>query len=303
MHLNLDAFEQMAARCTDKTIAVAAAHDLSVLEAIQAAHERFGISARLYGDVVAMRTLSPRLAELKGIILLDSPDDETSAKLAVADCRNGQADILMKGQMHTATLLRAVVDREKGLREEGLFSHVMFYEPPNYGKLLALTDGGINTFPDLSAKKIILRNALLLLRRLGYTQINAAVIAGAEDVNPKIQSTVDAAELMGMPEWRDLNARVIGPVGLDLAISPAAAATKHYKGEGAGEADLLLVPTYEVGNGIGKCLTWFAGAESAGIIVGAKVPIVLVSRSDDDRAKRRSIALALAALGNDTEDI
>lgn len=289
---------EAAAAGRHAVIAVAAAHDPEVLAAVRDAHDMFGTEAILFGQTARMDSL-PAMA---GITRIDTPDDETSAALAVEACRGGAASILMKGNLPTGTLMRAALARDTGLRSDGLLSHVMFYAPPRYGKLLVLTDGGLNPFPDLAQKKQILLNALTLMRRLGWTDINVSIVAAAEQVNPNIQSMVDAEWLAAQPDWDACSAHVIGPVGLDLAVSEAAAAAKHYTGEGAGKADLLLVPNYEVGNGIGKTLTWFGEAESAGLIVGATVPIVLVSRSDDHIAKRRSIALAMAASANDMED-
>ena len=168
----------------------------------------------------------------------------------------------------------------------------MFYEVPSYGKLICITDGGMNTFPDLAKKADILENALEVCRKLGNERPVCACVCGAENVDPKVQSTLDADELSKMDRFKEYNALVFGPCGLDLAISREAVAHKGYTKEGAGNADILLMPTYEVGNGIGKAMTYFAGASSAGIIVGAKVPIVLVSRSDTAEAKLYSMALA-----------
>jgi len=198
----------------------------------------------------------------------------------------------MKGMIGTADLMRAVIDRDSGVRADSLISHVMLYEVPGHPRLLALTDGGMNTFPDLDKKAQILENAAIMLRKMGYDEIVAACICGAEVVEPKIQSTLDAAELASLKErWKPYNMHVIGPVGLDMAVSEDACRHKGYNNEYGGKADILLVPSYEVGNGIGKSLTFFAGAKSAGIILGAQIPIVLVSRADESDTKLASIAL------------
>ena len=157
--------------------------------------------------------------------------------------------------------------------------------------MVILTDGGVNTFPDLDKKAEILENAAMVLHALGYESINAACICGAEVVNPKIQSTVDADALAHMTaRWSKYNMNVCGPVALDLAVSKEACHHKHYAAPGAGDADILLVPNYEVGNGIGKAASLFGNAKNAGIILGAKVPIVLVSRADSAESKLASIA-------------
>ena len=213
------------------------------------------------------------------------------AAKAVALCAEGKANFLMKGILGTADLMRAVFNKEHGLRTSHLTTHCMFYEIPAYGKMVILTDGGVNTFPDLDKKAEILENAAMVLHALGYESINAACICGAEVVNPKIQSTVNADALAHMTErWSKYNMNVCGPVALDLAVSKEACHHKHYTAPGAGDADILLVPNYEVGNGIGKAASLFGNAKNAGIILGAKVPIVLVSRADSAESKLASIA-------------
>ena len=168
----------------------------------------------------------------------------------------------------------------------------MLYEIPALDRMVLLTDGGVNTFPDLDKKAEILENAAMVLQALGYEHINAACICGAEQVNLKVQSTVDADALAHMTDrWEKYNMDVCGPVALDLAVSEEACRHKHFTAPGAGRADILLVPNYEVGNGIGKAATLFGGAKNAGIILGAKVPIVLVSRADSAHSKLASIAL------------
>ena len=217
--------------------------------------------------------------------------------LAVAEVRAGRANFLMKGLLGTADLMRAVIDRDNGLRTGRLISHVMLYEVPGR-PMLALTDGGMNTFPDLDKKAEILENAARVLQALGYEEIYAACVCGAEVVNPKVSSTVEARALSEMTErWAPYHMQVYGPVGLDLAVSEAACRHKHFDAPGAGRADILLVPTYEVGNGIGKAMSLFGGAQNAGIILGAKVPIVLVSRADSAESKLASIALGAVTAG------
>ena len=188
--------------------------------------------------------------------------------------------------------MRAVFNKEHGLRTDHLTTHCMLYEIPALGRMLVLTDGGVNTFPDLEKKADILENAAMVLQALGYEHINASCVCGAEQVNPKVQSTVDADALAHMTDrWAKYNMDVCGPVALDLAVSEEACHHKHYIAPGAGKADILLVPNYEVGNGIGKAANLFGNAKNAGIILGAKVPIVLVSRADSAYSKLASIAL------------
>ena len=273
-------------------IAVAAAHDDAVIQSVAEARRQGIAHSVLVGDGDRIRAMLTELGErAEDYEIVEAADDVDCAKKAVACVVEGRASFLMKGLLGTATLMRAVLDKEQGLRTGRLISHVMLYEPAGH-KMMALTDGGMNTFPDLDKKAGILENAAMVMQALGYERIYAACVCGAEVVDPKIPSMVEAQSLTEMNErWAPYGMKVYGPVGLDLAVSKDACYHKHYTVEGGGEADILLVPTYEVGNGIGKAMSLFGGAKSAGIIVGAKVPIVLVSRSDSAETKLASIAL------------
>lgn len=281
------------ARDLDSTrIAVAAAHDEEVLRAAMEAKRQNIAQPLLVGNREQISHMLRDLGEdCADYEIMDASDDADCAKKAVACVVDGRADFLMKGLIGTATLMRAVLDKEAGLRTDRLISHIMFYEPAGY-QMIALTDGGMNTSPDLEKKADILENAAMVMQTLGYEQIHAACICGAETVDPRIPSTVEAQALSEMTErWEPYNMNVFGPVALDLAVSKEACRHKRYETPGGGEADILLVPTYEVGNGIGKAMSLFGGAKNAGIIVGAKVPIVLASRSDNAESKLASIAL------------
>ena len=273
-------------------IAVAAAHDEPVVEAVVAARKEGIAIPILVGHADEIRRMLKNLNEDPDSYEIIAADTDTdSAAKAVALCAEGRANFLMKGILGTADLMRAVFNKECGLRTSHLTTHCMFYEIPALGKMVILTDGGVNTFPDLDKKAEILENAASVLQALGYESINAACICGAEQVNPKVQSTVDADALSKMTDrWSKYNMQVCGPVALDLAVSKEACHHQHYTAPGAGDADILLVPNYEVGNGIGKAASLFGGAKNAGIILGAKVPIVLVSRSDSAESKLASIA-------------
>lgn len=273
-------------------IAVAAAHDEPVIEAVVAARrEKIAVPILVGHTEEICRMLSEQGENPAGYEIIAGESDTECAEKAVALCAEGKADFLMKGILSTADLMRAVFNKERGLRTSHLTTHCMFYEIPALGKMILLTDGGVNTFPDLEKKAEILENAAMVLQALGYPSINAACICGAEQVNPKVQSTVDAEALCGMTErWEKYHMQVCGPVALDLAVSKEACKHKHFTAPGAGEADILLVPNYEVGNGIGKAASLFGGARNAGIILGAKVPIVLVSRADSADSKLASIA-------------
>ena len=273
-------------------IAVPAAHDRPVIAAVVPARRK-GIAAPiLVGHTDEICRMLQNIGEDPASYEIIAADSDTdSAAKAVALCAEGKANFLMKGILGTADLMRAVFNKECGLRTSHLTTHCMFYEIPALGKMVILTDGGVNTFPDLEKKAEILENAAAVLQALGYESINAACICGAEQVNPKVQSTVDADALTKMTDrWSKYNMQVCGPVALDLAVSKEACHHKHYTAAGAGDADILLVPNYEVGNGIGKAASLFGGAKNAGIILGAKVPIVLVSRADSAESKLASIA-------------
>lgn len=289
----IDGIIEAAKGGTPGIIAVAAAHDQPVVEAVVAARKENIATPILVGHVDEISAMLKDLGEDPAAyeIIAGDTDQDCAAK-AVALCAEGKANFLMKGILGTADLMRAVFNKECGLRTSHLTTHCMFYEIPALGRMVILTDGGVNTFPDLEKKADILENAAMCFKALGYTEINAACICGAEQVNPKIQSTVDAKELSEMTDrWAKYNMNVCGPVALDLAVSEEACHHKHFNAPGAGKADILMVPNYEVGNGIGKAASLFGGAKNAGIILGAKVPIVLVSRSDSAYSKLASIAV------------
>lgn len=293
---NLDCFFDLAAGKAGGKLAVAACHDRDVLLACIEAETRGLCHPILIGDGQKTAELLCKLGhDPAAFEIITTPDDVASAAMAVSLVREGKANAIMKGLLQTGDLMRAVINKETGIRTGRLLSHVMVYECPGCDRLLYLTDGGMNTFPTLDQKAEILENAAQVLHKLGYTESAAACICGAEAVNPKIQSTLDAQALSEMTDrWAPYGLSVYGPVGLDLAISPHAVEKKKYNAPGAGRADILLVPNYEVGNGIGKAMTYFGNARSAGVIVGAACPIVLVSRADSFETKLLSIAMAAA---------
>ena len=280
-----------------RTIAVAAAQDEDVLIAVSQAKKQGIVIPILVGDEEKICEILKGIGEnIAQYELIHADSDTECAAKAVELITKKQANCLMKGIMSTADIMRAVINPERGIRTGRLLSHMMFYDVDTYDKMLVVTDGGMNVAPNLAQKADILENAAIALRNLGYDRIYASCVCGAEVVNAKIQATVDAAAIAEMGHrWDPYNMKVIGPVGLDLAISPAACKHKRYEAEGAGHADIVLVPTYEVGNGIGKSLTYFACARSAGIIVGAQVPVVLTSRADSAETKLSSIAIGCMA--------
>ncbi len=281
-------------------IVIAAAQDEDVIKAVSQAKEIGIAEPVLVGNKAKILEIMNELGiESSEFEIIDEPDLIQAARKSVKLVREGKGDFLMKGILQTADIMRAVLDKEEGLRTDNLISHVMVYEVPSYNKLLYLTDGGMNVAPDLSQKVQILENAVKVCKAMKMGKIYVSCIAGAETVNPKIPATVDAKAIEDMKDkWEEQGVVVQGPVALDLAISSEACAHKGFKGEGGGKADILLVPYYEVGNAMGKAMTYFAGAKSAGVIMGAKVPIVLVSRADSSESKLLSIALGSVIANN-----
>ncbi len=283
----------MAQNQSKMTLAVAAAQDSDVLQAVVEAKNMDIIDTILIGDADEIKTIAKlKNLDIGSMKIINIPNLQESALEAVRMVSSGAADFLMKGLIDTGTLLRAVLNKEIGLRTENLLSHVMVYEVANYHKLLFLTDGGMNIGPNLAKKKDIINNAIRAARAINPNQIKIACLAASEKVNKKMPATVDADNLkqLGQKGCFGDNILVEGPIAFDLAISKQAAKIKKFHSPVAGDADILLVPSIEVGNGIGKTLSYFANAESAGIIMGAKVPVVLTSRADDAKAKLNSIA-------------
>lgn len=298
MGMTLDQITALAGSLGGGTVvAVAGAHDAEVLKAALGAAGEGLCSPLLVGFPARIRALADELGlSCPEGWIVPAEDDALCARKAVELVRLGRAGMLMKGCIDTSTLMRAVIDKETGIRTGALLSHVMLYQMERYPKVLAVTDGGMVPAPSLEQKVQILENAARLFRALGYGAINAACVCGSEIPNPKIPAMRDALALSAMGDrWAAWGMSVIGPVGLDLAVSPRSCAVKRYHAPGAGDADILLVPTYETGNAFGKGLTCFAGARHAGIVLGARRPIVLVSRADDAEAKRDSIALGAVA--------
>jgi phosphate butyryltransferase len=274
-------------------LAVAAAEDSEVLLAIKAAQELGIAEPVLVGKEDRTRVLAEEIGvDLTGITVINADQPAQCAWQAVELVSSGQADLLMKGLIATADILRAVLDKEIGLRTGRILSHVMIYEVAGYDRLFFLTDGGMNPAPDLKQKADIVVNAVQTAHALGIAQPKVAALAAVEVVNPDMQATLDAAALAQMAARGQLKGCIVdGPLALDNAVDEEAARHKGIVSPVAGQADILLVPDIEAGNVLGKALTYFGRAKSAGIVVGARVPVVLVSRADTHEAKLLAIAL------------
>ena len=283
-----------ALKGSDKVVlSVAAAHDEEVLLAIKSAVQMDIITPILVGQEQKIRKISEEINfDLNGIKIIDKETIEECAETAVKLVSSKEADFVMKGLLDTSVILKAVLNKEWGLRTDSLLSHVMVYEADFYPKLLVTTDGGMNIAPDYEQKVKILKNAIKATEPLGLETIKVAALAAKEKVNPKMQATVDAKALEDACKQGEFGDNVIveGPLAFDLAVSEEACKIKGFKTQVGGDVDIMLMPTIEVGNGIGKAFTYAAGAKSAGIIMGAKAPIVLVSRADSHESKLYSIA-------------
>jgi phosphotransacetylase len=222
------------------------------------------------------------------------PHSHAAAEKAVELVRSGEAELLMKGSLHSDELLAAVVARDKGLRTERRISHVFIMDIPTYHKVLIVTDAAINIAPDLDAKADICRNAIELAIALGLEQPKVAILAAVETVSSKMTATLDAAALCKMAERGQIKGGLLdGPLAFDNAISSDAARVKGISSPVAGDPDILLVPDLEAGNMLAKQLSFLANADSAGLVVGARVPIILTSRADSVRSRIASCAVAV----------
>ncbi|HHZ01742.1 MAG TPA: phosphate butyryltransferase [Tissierellia bacterium] len=278
-----------------KKIAVAAAQDYDVLKAInEAVKERICVPI-LVGDKEKITKIAEEVnLDLTNIQLVEANDLQEAARRAVSLVSSGEADILMKGLVDTSIILKAVLDKEIGLRTKNILSHAAVFTLDKYHKFLVVTDAAMNIAPNSLEKKNILENSLHLCRSLGIETPKVAVVCAKEKVSDKMQATVDAQTLVQMYKDGEITGCIVeGPFGLDNAISKEAAITKGVKGEVAGDADILLMPNIEAGNVLYKSLTYFSNSESAGIILGARAPIVLTSRADSDSSKLNSIALSI----------
>jgi phosphotransacetylase len=285
-------------RCAElEAVSAAVAHpcDQSSLTAAVEAAEADLIRPVLVGPEAKIRTVAEQFGlDIGPYRLVDAPHSHAAAAAAVEIVRSGQAETLMKGSLHTDELMAAVVSKATGLRTERRISHVFIMDVPTYPKPLAVTDAAINIFPDLETKVDIVQNAIEMAHALGRERPKVAILSAVETVTPKIPSTIDAAALCKMAERGQITGALLdGPLAFDNAISKEAARIKGIRSEVAGDPDILLVPDLEAGNMLAKQLTFLANADAAGIVLGARVPIILTSRADTVRARMASCAVAV----------
>jgi len=226
--------------------------------------------------------------------IVDAEHSHDSAAKAVQVVRSGRAEALMKGSLHTDELMGAVVSRSEGIRTARRISHCFIMDVPGHADALIITDAAVNIAPDLEAKVDIVQNAIDLAHAMGAAEARVAILSAMETVNPKVPSTIEAAALCKMADRGQITGGVLdGPLALDNAISPEAAAIKHIVSPVAGRANILVVPDLEAGNMLAKSLSFLAGADAAGIVLGARVPIVLTSRADSLLTRLASCAVAV----------
>ena len=279
-----------------KRLAVAAAADKAVLQAVKSASDENIITPVLVGNKSEIISIAKEINfDIEQIDIYDEPDPGKASIKAVSLIKNGKAEILMKGHVSTAPLLKAVLDKENGLRKGNTLSHFALIESPYYHKLIGVTDAAMNIAPEFQEKIDIINNAVEVYNGLGEEKPKVGIIGPLEVVNPKIESTSHAAMISKMSDRGQFkNCVVDGPFALDNAISKKAAQHKGISGEVAGEADILVAPELNSGNILYKSLVFMGGAISAAVIMGAAVPVVLTSRADNEKTKMMSIALAAA---------
>lgn len=280
------------------TVVIAAAQTESVLDAAILAKQESLAESILVGDAKAIRELLQRMApeHLKSFEIIDTGTDLVqAAKTSVALVQENKGDIILKGKTDTSMLLRAVLDKEKGLRTSDVISDVLAYEHPDGIKLMS--DGGINLLPELSEKIAIIKNAVQVAHYLGNPNPKVAILSAVEVVNPKMPATMDAALIAKMNERKQIPGCIIeGPMAFDNAVDIKAAQMKGIDSPVGGHADIMIVPNIEAGNIYGKMLTYYCKYRVAHVVMGTKAPILIPSRADDGETKMLCMALALASM-------
>ena len=282
-----------------KVISIAVAQDREVLLSVEEARKKGVVDGILVGDSIKIEKIAKELnIDLSNYKVIDKTDDVEAARQAVIEVSSGRADMLMKGLVDTSVVLKAALDKEIGLRGDGILSHIALFEIENYDRLFFITDAAMNIAPDVEAKKKIIDNSVKVARALGIEIPKVACICAKEKMNQKMPDTVDAHELEEMSKRGEIkNCVVGGPFALDNAVSLEAAKHKGIDHEVAGMADILLAPDIEGGNILYKSISYFARSKGAGLIVGATAPIILTSRADSEETKLNSIILGAMTAG------
>ena len=290
-------YERLIARCKALTpVPTAVAHpcDETSLKGVVEAAELGILQPILVGPKARIQAVATQFQlDISAYEISDAPHSHAAADLAVQLAREGKAEMLMKGSLHTDELMGAVVRTATGLRTERRISHAFIMDVPSLDRAIVVTDAAINIFPTLEDKVHIVQNAIDLVCALGFEQPKVAILSAMETVNPKVQSTIEAAALCKMADRKQITGGILdGPLALDNAIDLAAAQIKKIDSPVAGRADILVVPDLEAGNMLAKSLTFMADANAAGIVLGARVPIILTSRADSVMTRLASCAVA-----------
>jgi phosphate acetyltransferase len=290
-------YEKLIARCKalpPTPTAVAHPCDESSLRGAVDAAKAGLIEPILVGPAARIKEVAAKAKlDISGYKIVDAAYSEDSAAKAVAEVRAGRAEALMKGSLHTDELMGAVVKRDTGLRTARRLSHCFVMDVPGHPEPIIITDAAVNIFPTLREKMDILQNAIDFAHDVGAAEVRVAILSAMETVNPDVPSTIEAAALCKMADRKQITGAIVdGPFALDNAISPEAAKIKKLDSKVAGRANVLLVPDLEAGNMLAKSLTFLAGADAAGIVLGARVPIILTSRADSLIARLASCAVA-----------
>jgi phosphate acetyltransferase len=299
-HPGTGKYERLLERCKGLApipTAVAYPCEETALEGAVDAGKQGLITPILVGPAAKIGEIAKKQkVDLAGIEIVDAPSSHASASKAVELVRQGKAELLMKGSLHSDEILSAVIAKETGLRTGRRLSHVFIMDVPTYHKVLIVTDAAINIAPTLEDKVDICQNAIDLCRAFGIERPKVAILAAVETVNSKMPATIDAAALCKMADRGQIKGGLLdGPLAFDNAISKEAAGIKGIKSEVAGDPDILLAPDLESGNMMAKQLSFLANADSAGLVLGAKVPVILTSRADSLRSRIASCAVAVMA--------
>jgi len=292
---NFDELITEAKRVGPKRVAIAGADEHEVIMAARDATQQGIAKCILVGNGEKIyQTAEEHNISLYGMSLLDEPDSRKTIRRVIKLARDGEADVVMKGSVSTGSLLSTALNREIGLRTGSLLSHVGVFEVPGYDRFIFISDGGVNISPTVDQKLEIIYNAVTVAHRLGLKEPKVALLAASELLSPHIPASLDALALTKMAEqgWVEA-ARVDGPLALDTAVSPEAAAIAEARGPVAGHADILVVPDVDTGNMVAKVITFFVRGRMAGVVVGAKVPFVISSRADLHEVKLVSMALGV----------
>ncbi len=296
---------EAAKRIGPKTVGAAAANEKEILLAVADAQQQGIASFILVGNQPLIRELASQEGiNITGMIVVHEPDARKAARRVIELVNLGHADFPMKGRVETSEFLKAALDREHGLRKGELLTHVGVMEIPGFDRLLLISDAGVVVAPTMEQKVAIVQNAIDVALALGVKEPKVAVLAATEMVNVKIPTTMDAANLSKMAERGQIRGGIVdGPLALDNAISEEATLVKGIKSPVAGRADILIAPDIEAGNALAKAITYFAKGKMAGIVVGAKTPLVVASRADDHETRLACLALGVVLVARGYKEL